>query len=90
MKSPPQLIISGVRFKLKTFGIASDLMGGREHDFDLRGNTVGDLKRALVDRYPSFGQLRSFMIAVNMVYGSDEAVINENDEVVIIPPVSGG
>ena len=30
------------------------------------------------------------MIAVNEEYGDDETVINEGDDIALIPPVSGG
>ena len=40
--------------------------------------------------YPEFEKLRSFTIAVNAEYRSDDFVLSAQDEVVIIPPVSGG
>jgi molybdopterin synthase sulfur carrier subunit len=79
-----------MQLKLKAFGIARDFVGGHEVDFLTRGTTVGELKREILARYPAFGTLRSFRIAVNLEYAFDEAAIREGDEVVLIPPVSGG
>jgi molybdopterin converting factor subunit 1 len=79
-----------MQLKLKAFGIARDLVGAYEVDFLTRGTTVGELKREILARYPAFATLRSFRIAVNLEYALDEAPIREGDEVVLIPPVSGG
>jgi molybdopterin synthase sulfur carrier subunit len=35
-------------------------------------------------------KLASYMIAVNSEYASEDDRINENDEIAVIPPVSGG
>jgi molybdopterin converting factor subunit 1 len=79
-----------MQLKLKAFGIARDLVGAHEVDFRTRGTTVGELKQEILARYPAFGTLSSFRIAVNLEYAFDEAPIREGDEVVLIPPVSGG
>ena len=42
------------------------------------------------EKYPDFTKLRSFSIAVNEEYQNDDFVLNSNDEIVILPPVSGG
>jgi molybdopterin synthase sulfur carrier subunit len=34
--------------------------------------------------------IRSFMIAVNGEYSDPEQVLSANDEIAVIPPVSGG
>lgn len=73
------------------FGIAKDIIGGRQLKIDLvDGTTVGALKEIICKRFPDFEQLRSLAIAVNEEYRGDDFVIGLGDEVVIIPPVSGG
>ena len=80
-----------MKLKVKAFGIARDIIGEHEMSFELRqGNTIYDLKDAITHAYPQFEKLRSFAIAVNQEYQQDSFVIANNDEVVIIPPVSGG
>jgi molybdopterin converting factor small subunit len=51
---------------------------------------VGILKVALKDRFPNLKNLHQFAIAVNEEYADDALILNENDVVAIIPPVSGG
>lgn len=80
-----------MQLKILAFGIAKDIIGGPEIDFSVEnGTTVEELKKALGEKFPSFGQLNSLAIAVNNEYGELQQVIQENDEVVLIPPVSGG
>lgn len=79
-----------MRHKIKTFGIARDIMGGREVTVETTGNTVGDLRQELVKAYPQLRDLNSLFIAVNLNYADDNAVLTPNDEIALIPPVSGG
>jgi molybdopterin converting factor small subunit len=51
---------------------------------------VGDLKIELIAQFPDFEKLRSLVIAVNEEYQEDGFILSEKDEIVIIPPVSGG
>ncbi|MFK7809599.1 MAG: MoaD/ThiS family protein [Saprospiraceae bacterium] len=73
------------------FGIAKDIIGGQRLTFEMEDQpTVGNLKAQLCKQFPAFERLRSLAIAVNEEYQSDDFIIGERDEVVIIPPVSGG
>ena len=77
--------------KLVAFGIAKEILNTSSLDFHLEGSpSIGALKQALVDQYPAFEKLRSLRFAVNEDYQDDSYSIQPNDEVVIIPPVSGG
>ncbi|GJM31106.1 MAG: hypothetical protein DHS20C18_01070 [Saprospiraceae bacterium] len=79
------------KFRLLAFGIARDIVGGNEVDIELTdAYSVGALKTALQENYPDFKRLKSLAIAVNETYRTDEHILNTNDEIVIIPPVSGG
>jgi len=40
--------------------------------------------------YPEFSKLSSLAVAVNSEYAQDDVPLNRNDEIAIIPPVSGG
>lgn len=75
--------------KVKLFGIAKDIVSSSFYEID-GGITVGDLKVKLSNDFPSFSDLRSFLVAINDEYAYDQEVIKESDEVAIIPPVSGG
>lgn len=71
------------------FGIAKDIAG--EPFITAEGiTTVAALKSWLFQQYPAMQKLKSLMIAVNKVYATDEETLNPQDEIAIIPPVSGG
>ena len=77
--------------EILAFGIAKDIVKGSTFKIELPTDaTVGSLKAQLCATYPEFERLASFAIAVNESYQLDDFTINEKDEVVIIPPVSGG
>jgi molybdopterin converting factor subunit 1 len=53
--------------------------------------TVGQLKEWLCQEFPQMAEdLARVMIAVNESFAQDETVIDQNDRVALIPPVSGG
>ena len=79
-----------MKHTIKTFGIARDILGGREVVLETTSSTVGDLRRELLRKYPELVDLRSLFIAVNLTYADDSALLTENDEIALIPPVSGG
>ena len=75
------------------FGIAKDIVGASQIKMDFGGQlpkSVSDLKSALKDKYPEFSKLSSLAVAVNREYADDNVQLQSNDEVAIIPPVSGG
>ena len=76
---------------LLAFGIMRDIVGGSSLEFELQtGWTVAELQTALETQFPKIRELRSFLIAVNNEYGDATLVIQPNDEIALIPPVSGG
>ena len=77
--------------EILAFGIAKDIVNGSSFTMQLPAkSTVGSLKAQLCATYPDFERLASFAIAVNEAYRQDDYTISDKDEVVIIPPVSGG
>ncbi len=72
------------------FGITREILGAREKEIKVEGQTVADLRRTLLKNYPELVSLRSLMIAVNNVYAVDEQELSAGDEIALIPPVSGG
>lgn len=80
-----------MKIKILAFGIAKDILGARTMDLEVDENTsVAMLKDMLVDRFPDFAKLRALSLAVNQEYVEDSLLIKNSDEIVIIPPVSGG
>jgi molybdopterin converting factor small subunit len=73
------------------FGIAKEIIGSNNLYLEvIESSTIADLKHSLIQQYPAFQRLASFAIAVNAEYREDNFTLGEKDEIVIIPPVSGG
>ena len=80
-----------MKIKLIAFGIAKEIIGHAESDLEVKNPcNIGDLKRILMTQYHEFKKLQSIKFAINEDYQEDHFQIHEGDEVVIIPPVSGG
>lgn len=80
-----------MNINILAFGIAKDIIQTQKLAFEVEnGATVGTLKSQLCTQFPDFQKLKSLAIAVNEEYQEDNFVLKERDEIVIIPPVSGG
>src|SRR5208283_1801986 len=74
------------------FGMLRDIAG---HDREVvalaEGARLSDLYHQLELRFPKLGGLRnSLALALNQEYSDAAAELHDNDEVALIPPVSGG
>lgn len=78
-----------MKIRIKAYGIAREILGGSV-ELEFGGTTVLDLRHALLAAHPKLIGLSSLLVAVNQNYAADEVRLTEEDEVVIIPPVSGG
>jgi molybdopterin synthase sulfur carrier subunit len=78
------------KYKVKAFGITKDILGGRENVVEIEGQTVAALRMELQKKYPALTGLKSLFVAVNHEYADDQHQLTENDEIALIPPVSGG
>ena len=78
------------QYKVLAFGITRQLLGGKEATIEMDGNTVGALRRTLSARFPELSDLASLYIAVNSSYSDEDQVLSPDDEIALIPPVSGG
>ncbi len=73
------------------YGIAKDILGGATIRFEIEDNArVNDLLTRLRHEYPDLEKLTSLAVALNEDYANGDEAINPNDEIVLIPPVSGG
>ncbi|MCH3881090.1 MULTISPECIES: MoaD/ThiS family protein [Tenacibaculum] len=80
-----------MKIKILLFGITSDLLETSSLDFEVDTNSsVADLKSALLVKYPQLKNINSYAIAVNESYADSTLILQENDVIAIIPPVSGG
>ena len=80
-----------IKFKVLLFGITRDLAGKSQLDIEVEeGSNVSDLLEKLGDDFTQLSELKSLMIAVNNEYAKPDHILKENDEIALIPPVSGG
>lgn len=80
------------RIKLLFFATLRDRAGMRSMDLDIPSDlTVQGLKEKLSEEYPNLKEsMSSVLITINREYAFDEAVIPQNAELAMFPPVSGG
>ena len=78
--------------KLLFFATIRERAGAKSLEMDVSDNlTVQGLKDKLSVDYPNLKEsLKSVLITINREYAFDEAVIPQDAEVGMFPPVSGG
>lgn len=80
-----------MKIQIEAFGIAKDIFGNKYIELEIEDSIkVAALKELLILKYPALKDLRSLAIAINESYANDQDEIKETDEIVLIPPVSGG
>ena len=81
-----------MKVRVRLFAVLRDAMGRSELDLELPEDaTPEDAWRHLVKEHPALApRRRSLAAAVNRRYAAFDAPLTEGDEVVFIPPVSGG
>lgn len=84
--------INKTNMKIISFGVTKDITGSLFIDFDAGENplTIAKLKENLFIKYPALRNLTTLSFAVNNEYTTNETMVGNNDEVALIPPVSGG
>lgn len=82
--------MSDVRIELRYFARVRELLGRRADTRTLpAGTTIADIWTSLTQECPSLVGL-TWKPSVNQEYATPETVLQDGDEVVFIPPVSGG
>lgn len=81
-----------MKIKVKFFAILRERAGTAEITKDIGdGSTITDLWQALQQDFPSLNVAGiRLLYAVNQNYVSPDFELSDRDEVVFIPPVSGG
>lgn len=73
------------------FGIIRDVIGENTLKLELeKAIPIGQLKQDLLKKYNNLHRYDNFSIAVNEEYADADYILQSNDVVALIPPVSGG
>ena len=81
-----------ITVKIVTFGVVRDMLGGQSSLTETlpEDTSLEDLSALLNDRYPALRRLDALRYAVNARYAGKDVTLQQNDEIALIPPVSGG
>ena len=81
-----------VSIRVLFFGAARDVVDANPLDLSLDAPaTVGSAFQSLVARFAQLERFgRSLLFAVNQEYATPDTLLQENDELAVFPPVSGG
>lgn len=80
-----------MKIQLLLFGITADVIEKKSLNLELNPmSTVGDLREKVLKDFPKLSDYKSFSIAINMEYATDDSELKNGDTVALIPPVSGG
>ena len=80
-----------MKLQVLAFGIVKEIFGSSQIEVEMMdGNSVEALKMVLENQYPRLKQLASYRIAINQQFAGPADALAHNDEIAVIPPVSGG
>jgi molybdopterin synthase sulfur carrier subunit len=80
-----------MKLTILAFGFTKDILGKRFTEIIVPdGITVEELRSVLFKQYPALVGMASFKLAVNSEYAESTQTLHPEDEVALIPPVSGG
>lgn len=76
---------------VKFYGPAKDRAEVEQISLEIAaGETVGGVAGKLAEKYPKLGQSLGIRLAVNRTFVPLSHVVQDGDEIAVIPPVSGG
>ena len=90
-----QHLLQFITLKVKSFAILREIIGKEQITLQLprkdEGTTVADLRIRILEIYPEISaQKIPVGIAVNAKMVHDKSIINDFDEIALLPPISGG
>ena len=75
--------------KLKYFGMVAEAVGMEEESIDFSGETILDLDETLKGNYSKLASL-NYTFAINQSIAEVDKLLNDNDEIALLPPFAGG
>lgn len=80
-----------MRITVRFFAILRDRAGTTQATLDLpEASTIAQALQHITRRFPAVGGFASIAFAVNQTYASPDTILHDNDELALLPPVSGG
>lgn len=82
-----------IKVQVLFFGAAKDIVGAEEKEFELSENIVAhEAFETILNAFPGLREKfgKSLLFAVNQEYAAADIIVQNNDELAIFPPVSGG
>ncbi len=80
-----------MKVKVRLFASLREEVGQEVVELEVPAKcSVDSLTETFYARYPKAGRLGPVLVAVNQEVGGPETVVKEDDEVALLPPVSGG
>jgi molybdopterin synthase catalytic subunit len=81
-----------IKVTVKLFAILKDILAKKEIRLVIpQGATISVLKNKMIQEYPALNSFSNkFIFSVNYTVATNDTVIYANDEVALLPPVSGG
>jgi molybdopterin synthase sulfur carrier subunit len=81
-----------MKVQVRVFAMVRDIVGAELIDVEVPdAATAGEVRGALVSRYPELQSVAGFLkMAVNAEFAADATRVYAGDEIVVLPPVSGG
>ena len=87
-----QMTTPEIKVKVKLFSIYQEVFNTSELDLTVdQGTTVGDVLASLIEQKPQLAKWQEITrFGINLQFVESNVPLNDGDEVVLIPPVSGG
>ncbi len=80
-----------MKIQVLFFGILKDIVGKNLKELTINSQTsIADLKPILFEKFKGLDDFLNYSVAVNEEYVDEDYVLQQNDIVALIPPVSGG
>lgn len=80
-----------MKYKINLFGITRDIVGNSVTEINMEQlSDVQAVLNKLKLIFPKLQAIKSLMVAVNSEYAEGNLLLTEQDEIALIPPVSGG
>lgn len=83
---------SYIQISIKLFAVYQEVIGAPEITQNFpAGTSAGEVLQGLIGKYPQLDQWRSVTrLGVNLDFVEADRLLADGDELVLIPPVSGG